>query len=168
MTLAKYRTFKSIRRNLFTEAIRPQRDLKPFITPLMTSLCQHAEFTRWQGHLHLHVLSITFQCVTIIFAPFLPQGHFPLFSSNGFAHLTFFFFFFHTAKADCGPTLWLFGRSDTTPSTFGRWNRMTRETLKSKNRSSLYLCNLSCKRKLWLYFTWSPCSFLTKLSYTAS
>lgn len=77
-TLAKYRTFKSIRRNLFTEAIRPQRDLKPFITPLMTSQCQHAEFTRWQGHLHLHVLSITFQCVTHIFAPFFTRTFFPL------------------------------------------------------------------------------------------
>lgn len=96
-TLAKYRTFKSIRRNLFTEAIRPQRDLKPFITPLMTSQCQHAEFTRWQGHLHLLVLSITFQCVTHIFAPFLPQGHFSLLTSNGFAHLTFFFFY-HIAR----------------------------------------------------------------------
>lgn len=135
-TLAKYRTFKSIRRNLFTEAIRPQRDLKPFITPLMTRQCQHAEFTRWQGHLHLLVLSITFQCVTHIFAPFLPQGHFSLFSSNGFAHLTSFFFFI-TLQGQLWPnfvTVWD-GRSDTTLSTFSRWDRKaSRDTYEQKSK----------------------------------
>lgn len=77
--LQNYAALKSIRRNLFTEAIRPQRDLEPFITPLMTSQCQHAQLTRRQGHLNLLVLSIIFQCVTCNlrdFAPFSPQGHF--------------------------------------------------------------------------------------------
>lgn len=76
-----YAPFKSIRRNLFTEAIRPERDLEPFITPLMTSRCQHAQLIRRQGHLNLLVLSIIFQCVTCNlrhFAPFSPQGHFVL------------------------------------------------------------------------------------------
>lgn len=102
VTLAKYRPFKSIQHNLLTEAIRPQRDLKPFISPLMTRQCQHAEFIRWEGHLHHHVLSITFQRVTPIFAPSSPQGHFVSSCQMDFCHSTYFIF--SHQKVDCGPS----------------------------------------------------------------
>lgn len=109
--LQNYAALKSIRRNLFTEAIRPQRDLEPFITPLMTSQCQHAQLTRRQGHLNLLVLSIIFQRVTCNlrhFAPFSP--HFvsscrreSLILKWSFAAIMWVFFFLTLARPTSAP-----------------------------------------------------------------
>lgn len=150
-----HRAFKSIQRNPSPEAIRPQRDLKPFITPLMTSQCQHAELMPWQGHLRLHILSITFQRVTHIFAPLPPQGHFA--SSRQMHSLILCLFSHH--EADCCPsfaTVWhgpcltsYYSRT----STEGRRNSLTRKTQEQKNQTSLSLWIQTYQRKLSLCCT---------------